>query len=80
MKIAETRLETVEEFQKSQAIRLIDIFMIAPILVLAGTKKELSPALRIGLLAIGVATFIYNGRNFLKNYQDDKTESDNSKS
>jgi hypothetical protein len=35
MKINEIRTETIQEFQKSQAIRIIDVFVIAPICVYA---------------------------------------------
>ena len=34
--IAEKRVETIEEYQKSQNIRLIDVFFIAPVCVYAG--------------------------------------------
>jgi hypothetical protein len=68
MKINEIRTETVEEFQKSQAIRIIDIFVIAPICVYAGLKgKTLPKFIQLSLIIIGVSTFYYNGKNYLKN-------------
>lgn len=72
MEIAETRQETIQEYQKSQNIRLIDVFVIAPVCVYAGTKKELPMWLRLSLIGIGVATFYYNGRNYLINKKNNK--------
>jgi len=66
--IAEKRVETIEEYQKSQNIRLVDVFFIAPICVYAGLKaKELPNWIRISLVGIGIATFYYNGKNYLVN-------------
>lgn len=66
---SEIRTETVEEFQKSQAVRLIDVVVIAPICVYAGVKyfKVMPKWLSLSLITIGVATAVYNGRNFLIN-------------
>jgi len=50
-----------------QEIRLIDVFLIGPFLIYVGMKKELSLPVRSTLLALGVATIIYNGNNYLKN-------------
>lgn len=72
MEIAETRTETISEYQKSQNIRLIDVFVIAPICVYAGTKKELPMWLRLSLIAIGVSTFYYNGKNYLINKKNEQ--------
>ena len=58
---------TVTEIQKSQNIRLLDVFIIAPILIYAGSKKELPKPLRISLYMIGIATAYYNGKNYLSN-------------
>jgi len=66
--IAEKKVETIEEYQKSQNIRLIDVFFIAPVCVYAGIKaKELPNWIRISLVGIGLATFYYNGKNYLIN-------------
>jgi hypothetical protein len=68
MKINEIREETIQEFQKSQAIRIIDVFVIAPICVYAGFKgKTLPKLIQLSLIIIGVSTFYYNGKNYLKN-------------
>lgn len=66
--IAEKRMETIEEYQKSKNIRLVDVFFIAPVCVYAGIKaKELPNWIRISLVGIGLATFYYNGKNYLIN-------------
>jgi hypothetical protein len=66
--INEIRTQTINEFQKSQAIRLIDVFVIAPICVYAGIKaKGLPTIIKYSLIFIGVATFYYNGKNYLIN-------------
>ena len=49
-----------------QTIRLIDVFFIAPVLIYAAGRKELSEPLRLTILGIGIATLIYNGHNYLK--------------
>jgi hypothetical protein len=49
-----------------QTVRLIDVFVIAPILIYAGGQKSISEPLRYAILTIGVATLFYNGHNYLK--------------
>lgn len=57
------------EYQKSQNIRLADVFLIGPFLIYVGTRKEISQPIRLGLIGIGIATILYNGSNYLKNKQ-----------
>ena len=73
---SEIRTETVEEFQKSQTVRLIDVFVIAPICVYAGVKyfNTMPKWLSLSLIGIGVATAVYNGKNFLINHNNDKNK------
>lgn len=50
-----------------QKVRLLDVFFVAPVLVYAGAKESNLPNwLRVSLVGIGVATFFYNGSNYLK--------------
>lgn len=72
MDIAETRKEVVNEYQKSQNIRLLDVFVIAPVLVYIGIKQDMPKWMKISLISIGVATFYYNGKNYLINRENDK--------
>lgn len=66
--IAEERTTTIREYSKSQTIRLIDVFFIAPVCVYAGIKATTLPMwMRTSLVAIGIATAYYNGKNYLKN-------------
>lgn len=61
-------LSTATEFQKSQAVRVIDMVFVAPVLVYAATtKNNLSEPLKIILFTIGIATFVYNANNYFKN-------------
>ena len=70
--IAEKRVETIEEYQKSQNIRLVDVFFIAPVCVYAGVKAKGIPNwIRVSLVAIGLATFYYNGKNYLVNKKNE---------
>jgi|TARA_R100000149_G_C5824560_1_gene102513 uncharacterized membrane protein len=67
MEIIETSDTTITEISKSQNIRLIDVFVIAPICIYAGTFKTLPTWLRYSLITIGVATAYYNGKNYINN-------------
>lgn len=60
---------SITELQKSQSVRLIDVFIIAPICIYAGLKynKALPTWLSLSLITIGAATFFYNGKNYLEN-------------
>ena len=52
---------------KSQNVRLIDVFVLGPVLVWFGVKATGVPELANTLMIIaGIATIIYNGRNYLK--------------
>jgi len=69
--IAEERTATVQEYSKSQTIRLIDVFFIAPLLIYSGVQAKTLPMwIRASLVAVGAATAIYNGKNYLKNAQN----------
>ena len=57
----------MNKVDKSQAVRLVDVFLIAPYLIYLGTNKKLSPLNRTLLIGLGVATAVYNGRNYLIN-------------
>lgn len=65
--IDEVRETTVMEMSKSQNIRLLDVFFIGPFIIYAGYKaKGLTELERYILYGIGVATILYNGKNYLK--------------
>lgn len=50
------------EFQKSQAVRLVDVFLLGPYLWWLGGKQK-GPH-RDLVRAIAIATIVYNGRNW----------------
>ena len=52
-----------------QQVRLLDVFVVAPLLFYVGSQKSLSREIRIGLFGLGAATLLYNGFNYLKNNQ-----------
>jgi len=55
------------EIQKSQFVRLIDVFVIAPYLIHLSQNKNLDKTNKNILIGLGLATLIYNGANYLKN-------------
>lgn len=61
------KLVNVSEEKQTQVIRLVDVFLIGPVLIYASTFKSLPNYLRAVLFFIGLATIIYNGNNYLKN-------------
>ena len=58
---------SVEEFQKSQNVRLLDVFVLAPYLIYLSSKNNLSKLDKGLLIFIAGATIVYNGRNYIKN-------------
>jgi len=51
---------------KAQNIRLLDVFVIGPVMVYATTQLgESNKTLGALLKIFGVATIVYNGRNYL---------------
>jgi|CXWL01.1.fsa_nt_gi hypothetical protein len=51
-----------------QKTRLIDVFVLAPFMVYAGSMKSNLPnIIRGGLIFFGITTLIYNGTNYIKN-------------
>lgn len=65
---------TVIEVQKSQTIRLADVFLIAPYLFYVSSKSKLSRFDKNLLFGLGVATLVYNGFNYLENIKNKNNE------
>ncbi len=58
----------MNKVDKSQQVRLIDVFFIAPFMVYFGYKAKSMPNIaRYTMIGLGVATFFYNGQNYLIN-------------
>lgn len=54
----------MSELSKSQNVRLLDVFVLGPVLIYAATQKKQSELLRLSVGVIGVATILYNWRNY----------------
>lgn len=55
---------------KTQTIRLIDVFVLGPFMVWYAVRSTRMPTVaRAALAATGVATSLYNGRNYLLEQQ-----------
>jgi hypothetical protein len=48
---------------KSQAVRLVDVFLLGPAMIYIGTQQK-NPTFRWFLIATGAATIGYNWRNY----------------
>ena len=67
----EERQNTIKEYQKSQAVRVLDIFLVAPFLLYVGYKATgLKDWERLGVYTLAITTLVYNSRNFLKNNKE----------
>ena len=49
-----------------QYVRLLDVFVLAPAMVYASTNKSLPDSIRAILFISGIATAVFNGRNYLR--------------
>ena len=60
------------EVEKTQAIRIADVFFIGPLMVWGGlavrdqAKTLTAQSAGMTLAVLGVATVLYNGRNYLE--------------
>lgn len=58
---------------KAQPIRLLDVFVVGPLMIYGGRalqpKEELAGK---GLVALGLLTIVYNGMNWLRVRQERK--------
>ena len=61
-------METINERLQSdryQAIRLVDVFVLAPAMVYASTFKQIPNYVRLILFVSGIATLVFNGVNYM---------------
>ena len=55
------------EYQKTAFVRILDVFLYAPVIIGVGIKaKNLNPFARVVLVGMGAGTLIYNGINLVK--------------
>ena len=57
----------MNEFQKSQNIRLFDVWVIGPYLIYLGIKGEINKTDKAILGLFGISTIFYNLNNYLRN-------------
>lgn len=61
--------------QKTQAVRLVDVFLLGPFMVYAATLLPRDHQLtRLVLAGAGIATVLYNGQNYLAHQQQQGEE------
>lgn len=51
---------------KTQTIRLIDVFLLGPAMILRSREAGQSDIERVAWIVAGVATIVYNGANWVK--------------
>ena len=57
----------MSEVQKSQAVRLADVWLIGPLLIYAGLKSRFSEPVNLALTFTGLMTIAYNWQNYAAN-------------
>ena len=55
-----------EILQGYQYVRVIDVFILAPAMIIASTNRSLPEYLRVILFIAGVSTAAFNGVNYIK--------------
>ncbi len=56
---------------KAQAVRLADVFVLGPFMIWFSTRaRDVPDAARIGMVAAGLGTILYNGSNYLKTQKE----------
>lgn len=56
---------------KTQNVRLLDVFVLGPLLLYAGLQRRPLPRwLNVALVVSGVLTILYNGNNYLLNRKE----------
>tara|TARA_B100000989_G_C19409914_1_gene413905 strand:- start:496 stop:711 length:216 start_codon:yes stop_codon:yes gene_type:complete len=69
--IAQEKVKSsIEEVQKSQIVRLADVFFIAPFMFYIASKKTLTPLDRNIMFGLAFATLFYNAKNYIENRND----------
>jgi len=62
----------MNEISKHQTIRLVDVFLIGPLMIYTGSQNKFSKIVNLSLMFFGAATILYNGRNYLLNVEKEK--------
>lgn len=60
-----TKSDNPCEHPKTQVVRVLDVILIGPLMTLGGLSlKQSNPKLGNALVLFGLATSVYNGRNY----------------
>jgi len=57
----------MEQIQKSQSVRLLDVLVLGPFMIYVGYKSKLPAPARSIMMLSGIATIIYNYSNYVEN-------------
>jgi hypothetical protein len=52
--------------QKTQGIRLLDVFILGPVMVYSAMDRSPPKILRAFMMAVGVGTILYNASNYME--------------
>ena len=56
-----------DDLSKPQNVRLADVFVLGPFSIWFGSRaKEMPTLARVAMIAYGVGTIAYNGKNYLE--------------
>jgi len=55
----------IDKIISKQNVRLLDVFVVAPIIIYSSTVNKVPAWLKTSLFIIGSATLLYNGYHFL---------------
>jgi len=67
---SEIKPSNINEMQKSQLLRALDVLFLAPFMIyIAHKSKDLNSIEKNILLISGILTGIYNAKNFYYNYK-----------
>ena len=72
MKIQNQGNNPIEPVAKTQAIRLLDVGLFGPMMVLSAMNKNPPEYMRLAMLGIGLGTVIYNLYNYLEQEKQNK--------
>lgn len=66
------RMVVNESPSKTQAIRLLDVGLFGPLMVLSALNKNPPEYMRLAMLGIGIGTIVYNLYNYIEQEKTSK--------
>lgn len=61
---------TQTEIAKSQAVRLMDVGLFGPVMIMTALNRRPPAWMRLAMVGVGIGTIIYNGINYAKTRQE----------